>query len=294
VIGKTLGHYEILEPLGAGGMGAVFRARDTNLRRDVAIKVLPEALANDEDKLARLRREAQLLASVNHPNIAAIYNLEESAGTRWLVLELVEGTTVNRKRMQRIMRVMGLESVAPKPDTSEPHPEHPVFPYLLRNLTICRANHVWAADITYIPMAHGFAYLVAIIDWYSRRVLAWRLSNTMESSFCVEALREALERFPQPEIFNTDQGSQFTAVPPARPATLLSKLKQRQPANRAPSCAPTPRESAAASWSSPCVRSRRERRGSRRPLSGRRRRRRSRPSGRWREAPCRTGSRSLR
>jgi len=86
-----------------------------------------------------------------------------------------------------------------------------VFPYLLRNLAICRANHVWAADITYIPMAHGFAYLVAIIDWYSRRVLAWRLSNTMESSFCVEALREALERFPKPEIFNTDQGSQFTA-----------------------------------------------------------------------------------
>jgi len=122
-----------------------------------------------------------------------------------------EGTTVNRKRMQRIMRVMGLESVAPKPDTSEPHPEHPVFPYLLRNLAICRANHVWAADITYIPMAHGFAYLVAIIDWYSRRVLAWRLSNTMESSFCLEALREALEQFPKPEIFNTDQGSQFTA-----------------------------------------------------------------------------------
>lgn len=122
-----------------------------------------------------------------------------------------EGTTVNRKRMTRIMRVMGLESVAPKPDTSEPHPEHPVFPYLLRNLSICRANQVWAADITYIPMAHGFAYLVAIIDWYSRRVLAWRLSNTMESSFCLEALSEALEQFPKPEIFNTDQGSQFTS-----------------------------------------------------------------------------------
>jgi putative transposase len=121
------------------------------------------------------------------------------------------GVTVNRKRMQRLMRVMGLESVAPKPSTSEPHPEHPAFPYLLRNLAISRSNHVWAADITYIPMAHGFAYLVAIIDWYSRRVLAWRLSNTMDSAFCVEALREALERFPKPEIFNTDQGSQFTA-----------------------------------------------------------------------------------
>jgi putative transposase len=122
-----------------------------------------------------------------------------------------EGTTVNRKRMKRLMLVMGLESVAPKPGTSEPHPEHPVFPYLLRNLSICRPNQVWAADITYIPMAHGFAYLVAIIDWYSRRVLAWRLSNTMESSFCLEALREALEQFPKPDIFNTDQGSQFTA-----------------------------------------------------------------------------------
>jgi putative transposase len=113
--------------------------------------------------------------------------------------------------MKCIMRVMGLESVVPKPDTSKPHPEHPVFPYLLRNLSICRPDHVWAADITYIPMAHGFAYLVTVIDWYSRRVLAWRLSNTMESSFCLEALREALEQFPKPEIFNTDQGSQFTS-----------------------------------------------------------------------------------
>jgi putative transposase len=121
-----------------------------------------------------------------------------------------EGTVVNRKHMQRLMRLMGLESVAPKPDRSKPHPEHPVFPYLLRNLAISQPNQVWATDITYIPMAHGFAYLVAIIDWYSRRVLAWRLSNTLESRFCVEALQEALERFPKPTIFNTDQGSQFT------------------------------------------------------------------------------------
>jgi putative transposase len=122
-----------------------------------------------------------------------------------------EGVHVNRKHMQRLMRVMGLESVAPKPGTSEPHPEHPVFPYLLRNLAICRPNQVWAADITYIPMARGFAYLVAIIDWYSRRVLAWRLSNTLESTFCIETLQEALGRFGKPDIFNTDQGSQFTA-----------------------------------------------------------------------------------
>ena len=122
-----------------------------------------------------------------------------------------EGITVNRKRMQRLMRLMGLESVAPKPNTNKAAPEHPVFPYLLRDVEICRSNQVWAADITYIPMARGFAYLVAIIDWYSRRVLSWRLSNTLESSFCVEALQEALACFPKPEIFNTDQGAQFTA-----------------------------------------------------------------------------------
>ena len=121
------------------------------------------------------------------------------------------GLVVNRKRVQRLMRKMGVESVAPKPNTSKPAPEHKVYPYLLRNLRITTVNRVWAADITYIPMARGFGYLVAIIDWYSRRVLAWRLSNTMDQSFCVEALEEALERFGPPKIFNTDQGSQFTA-----------------------------------------------------------------------------------
>ena len=123
-----------------------------------------------------------------------------------------EGVHVNRKHMQRLMRVMGLESVAPKPGTSEPHPEHPVFPYLLRNLAICRPNQVWAADITYIPIGRGFLYLVAVMDWASRAVLSWRLSNTMEASFCVAALEEALARFGKPEIFNTDQGSQFTSA----------------------------------------------------------------------------------
>jgi putative transposase len=106
---------------------------------------------------------------------------------------------------------MGLESVAPKPNTSKPAPEHAVYPYLLRNLTVCRVNQVWASDITYIPMARGFLFLVAIIDLFSRRVLAWRLSNTLDTSFCVEALQEALKRYGCPEIFNTDQGSQFTA-----------------------------------------------------------------------------------
>ncbi len=122
-----------------------------------------------------------------------------------------EGHVINRKRVQRLMRQMGLESIAPKPKTSEPSPEHPVYPYLLRNLTISRVNQVWASDITYIPMRHGFLFLVAIIDWYSRRVLSWRLSNTLESTFCVEALQEALRRYGSPEIFNTDQGSQFSS-----------------------------------------------------------------------------------
>jgi putative transposase len=133
-------------------------------------------------------------------------------GSRKISLELRhEGLEANRKRVQRLMRLMGLEAIAPKPKTSEPHPEHVSYPYLLRGLTISRANQVWATDITYIPMKSGFVYLVAIMDWCSRRVLSWRLSNTLDSSFCVEALEEALERFGQPEIFNTDQGAQFTA-----------------------------------------------------------------------------------
>jgi len=122
-----------------------------------------------------------------------------------------EGREANRKRIQRLMRVMDLEAMAPKPKTSEPHPEHVKYPYLLRGLVISRVNQVWATDITYIPMKAGFVYLVAIMDWYSRRVLSWRLSNTLDSNFCVAAVDEAVERFGHPEIFNTDQGSQFTA-----------------------------------------------------------------------------------
>lgn len=132
-------------------------------------------------------------------------------GSRQMVRHLArEGVTVNRKHMQRLMRKMGLTAIAPAPGTSRPAPEHRVYPYLLRGLLIDRPNQVWASDITYIPMAHGFLYLVAIMDWYSRRVLAWRLSNTLDGAFCVAALDEAIERFGRPEIFNTDQGAQFT------------------------------------------------------------------------------------
>ena len=123
-----------------------------------------------------------------------------------------DGWVVNRKRTQRLMRLMGLEAIYQKPNTSRPHPDHKVYPYLLRGLVIDRPNQVWCADITYIPMAKGFVYLVAVMDWFSRRVLAWRLSITMETDFCVDALREAMDRHGRPEIFNTDQGVQFTSA----------------------------------------------------------------------------------
>lgn len=118
---------------------------------------------------------------------------------------------VGRLHVGTLMKKMGIEALCPKPRTSKPHPDHKVYPYLLRGLEISRANQVWAADITYIPMPRGFCYLVAIMDWASRKVLAWRLSNTLDASFCVDALEEALGRFGAPEIFNTDQGSQFTS-----------------------------------------------------------------------------------
>ena len=121
------------------------------------------------------------------------------------------GYKVNRKRVQRLMRIMGLEPIYPKPRTSRPHPDHKVHPYLLRDKTIDRPNQVWSADITYIPMRRGFMYLVAVMDWYSRKVLSWRVSNTLESEFCIEALEQALRRYGKPEIFNTDQGAQFTS-----------------------------------------------------------------------------------
>lgn len=122
-----------------------------------------------------------------------------------------EGHQVNRKRILRLMRTMGLAALYPKRNLSLANQAHKVYPYLLRGLTIERPNQVWATDITYIPMARGFVYLVAIMDWHSRRVLSWRVSNTLDTSFCIEALNEAIENHGAPEIFNTDQGSQFTS-----------------------------------------------------------------------------------
>ena len=133
-------------------------------------------------------------------------------GSRRMVAFLkAAGHNVNRKRIQGLMRKMGLVGMAPGPNTSRPHLEHKVYPYLLRGVSVIRPDQVWSTDITYIRLARGFAYLVAIIDWYSRRVLSWRISNSMDAVFCVDCLEEALRRHGKPEIFNSDQGSQFTS-----------------------------------------------------------------------------------
>jgi len=123
-----------------------------------------------------------------------------------------QGNCINRKRVRRLMQKMGLMAIYQKPNTSKPHPEHKIYPYLLRGLDIKGSNQVWCADITYIPMRKGFLYLVAVMDWHSRKVLSWRLSNTLHTDFCVAALEEALAKYGKPAIFNTDQGSQFTSL----------------------------------------------------------------------------------
>ena len=134
-------------------------------------------------------------------------------GSRQMVRQLRrEGIRVGRHRVRRLMRLMGLEAIYQAPRTSVAHPEHRIYPYLLRNLDVNRPNQVWCADITYIPVQRGFLYLIAIMDWATRHVVSWRLSNTMDASFCVEALNEALSGYGKPGIFNTDQGSQFTST----------------------------------------------------------------------------------
>ncbi len=134
------------------------------------------------------------------------------AGSRMLRdLLVAEGFTVGRLHVATLMKRMGIEALYRRPNTSKPAPGHQIYPYLLRKLSVTRPNQVWAMDITYVPMARGFVYLAAVVDWFSRRVLAWRLSITLDAGFCIEALEEALARYGRPEIFNTDQGSQFTS-----------------------------------------------------------------------------------
>ena len=135
------------------------------------------------------------------------------AGSRMLRdLLAADGSKVGRRHITTLMRKMGIEAAYRKPNTSKPAPGHKIYPYLLRGLAIDRPNQVWATDITYIPMARGFVYLCAVMDWCTRRILAWRVSNTMEAEFCVETLEDALARHDRPEIFNTDQGSQFSGA----------------------------------------------------------------------------------
>lgn len=153
----------------------------------------------DDDDLAVMKRLDQLFTE------------RPFYGSRRMTLQFrQEGREINRKRVQRLMRQMGIVALGPKPNTSKPAPGHKIYPYLLRDLKIERPNHVWCADITYLPIGDGFLYLVAVMDWASRAVLSWRLSNTMDAAFCVAALDDALARHGRPEIFNTDQGSQFT------------------------------------------------------------------------------------
>jgi putative transposase len=188
------------------------------------------ALVDRQDARLSIRRQCRLLgvarsgvyrpgAPANDNDLAVMHRLDELftawpfLGSRRMAKMLKEeGFAINRKRVQRLMRKMGIAALGPKPRTTKPQPGHKIFPYLLRNLTIDRPNQVWCADITYIPIGRGFLYLVAIMDWASRAVLAFRLSNTMDAPFCVSALEEALQRHGRPEIFNTDQGSQFTSA----------------------------------------------------------------------------------
>jgi len=159
------------------------------------------ARAANDNELALLRR------------IDELFTRWPFLGSRRMTAMLrAEGPAINRKRVQRLMRRMGIAALGPKPRTTKAAPGHTIYPYLLRDVTVERANQVWAADITYVPIGRGFLYLVAVMDWSSRAVLSWRLSNTMDVSFCVSALEEALTRFGRPEIFNTDQGSQFTSA----------------------------------------------------------------------------------
>ena len=185
------------------------------------------ALVDHDDRVVPVVAQCRLLkvarsslyyrpAPVSADDLSVMRRLDEQYlatpfyGSRRMVAVLrQEGEAVNRKRVRRLMRLMGLEAIYQKPNTSRRHPEHKVYP--LRDLTIDRPNQVWCADITYIPLSKGFVYLVAVMDWFSRRVLAWRLSIGMDMAFCVEALQDALDRYGQPEIFNTDQGVQFTS-----------------------------------------------------------------------------------
>jgi len=187
------------------------------------------AAVNPMDKKLSIKRQCELIAlprssfygaparGENKENLRLMRLIDEEytrhpfLGTRGMRDYLIrQGYKVNRKRVQRLMRLMGIQSVAPKPNTSKPSKEHKIYPYLLGGLDIDHSNQVWCSDITYVRMPGGYVYLVAVMDWYSRKVLSWEVSVTMDDAFCVSALEKAIRRYGTPEIFNTDQGSQFT------------------------------------------------------------------------------------
>jgi putative transposase len=181
----------------AHGLSVVKQAKALGISRG---RVYYRSRPISASDLATMRRMDEL--HLNYP----------FAGSRMLRdLLFGEGVMIGRRHVKTLMKRMGIESIYRRPNTSKPGPGHKIYPYLLRNLSITRPNQVWAMDITYVPMARGFVYLAAVIDWFARRVLAWRLSITMETAFCVETLEDALLRHGKPEIFNTDQGSQFTS-----------------------------------------------------------------------------------
>lgn len=190
-------------------------------RRTMIVREHPELSLSRQCRLLSLSRSSIHYAAKGESaeTLALMRRIDELFlkypfyGSRQMVRQLRrEGISVGRHRVRRLMRLMGLETIYQAPKTSTPHPAHRIYPYLLKGMAIDRPDQVWCADITYIPVQRGFLYLVAIMDWATRYVLAWRLSNTLDARFCVEALNEALSRYGKPDIFNTDQGSQFTSL----------------------------------------------------------------------------------
>ena len=181
--------------------------------KDISIKRQCELLSLSRSSYYKHPRGERDEDTILMHAIDEIYTRLPFYGSRRISKELrrAKGIVVNRKRVQRLMRKMGLEAIYPRPNVSRANKAHKKYPYLLRGVEITRPNLVWASDITYIRIERGFMYLTVVMDWYSRSVLSWRLSNTLDSSFCVEALEEALGRYGRPEIFNTDQGSQYTS-----------------------------------------------------------------------------------
>jgi putative transposase len=190
-------------------------------RKAMIVRDHPELSLSRQCRILAISRSSFYYAPIGESpeNLALMRRIDELFlkhpfyGSRQMARQLRrEGVVVGRHRVRRLMRLMGLEAIYQAPRTSTPHPDHRVYPYLLRDVVVSRPDQVWCADISYIPVQRGFLYLVAIMDWATRHVLAWRLSNTMDAGFCVEALKDAMARYGRPEIFNTDQGSQFTSL----------------------------------------------------------------------------------